>query len=159
MEQYETTVKTVADEQNRLLESAKKMAATPLSETFISLASGIGSAAAGINMLYSGINQVVEMFKTGEHTLGGWLGVFTTMGFALPMVVNGVTQLSQALEIIKSKIIVATAATDENTIKTIKNNMVKKVSKAAADTDQNEHNETTESIKWETIHLKELNKE
>ena len=159
LEQYGDTAERINAEQEKLIASAQKLAATPLSQTMINLASGIGSAAAGFSMLSSGISKVTEMFETGEHSISGWLTALTSIGFAIPMVVSGVTALSGAMKTIGAKIVVATTATKADTAEIIKNNIVKGASKAAADTEQKESGESAAAIQWETIKLKELNAE
>lgn len=63
----------------------------------ISIASSIGSTAAGLSMLTSGFENMFQMFKTGEHTLSGWLGILTSLGFAIPMVAGGIKGLGAAI--------------------------------------------------------------
>jgi hypothetical protein len=48
-------------------------------------------------MLTSGLENITNMFETGEHTLGGWLGALTSLGFAIPMITAGVTGLGVAI--------------------------------------------------------------
>ena len=68
-----------------------------MNETIMNTVGGMAQAAAGASMLTSGLSSLNQMFETGEHTLGGWLGAISSIGFALPMVVGGLKTLGAAL--------------------------------------------------------------
>ena len=81
--------KKLAENTEAVTAELKAMNKVPLGETIMNTASGMASAAAGASMMLSGFQSLNEMFETGEHTLGGWLGAITSVGFALPMVTGG----------------------------------------------------------------------
>jgi hypothetical protein len=41
----------------------------PLSKAMLDTASSVGMLAGGLNTLYSSISSVVDMFKSGEHSV------------------------------------------------------------------------------------------
>ena len=95
-------LETYKNKVNQATSAIQKMNKAPLGETLVSAAGAIGSAAAGLSMLVSGVENLTQMFTTGEHSLSGWLGVLTSIGFAVPMLSGGLKSLAGTLGFLNS---------------------------------------------------------
>ena len=151
--------KSLQEDTNATITKLRAMASVPFGQSMLSLASGVGSAAAGFSMLTSGIQNVVEMFKTGEHTISGWLGFLTSVGFALPMVANGISMLSDGIIALSAKLTINTMITADNTKEKIRNALFTTALGSATDAEEKERIENAGAIKFEEIQLEQLNEE
>lgn len=151
--------KSLQEDTNATIAKLRAMASVPFGQSMLSLASGVGSAAAGFSMLTSGIQSVVEMFKTGEHTISGWLGFLTSVGFALPMVANGIGMLSDGIMALSAKLTINTIITADNTKEKIRNALFTAAVSSATDAEEEERIQNAGAIKFEEIQLEQLNEE
>jgi len=61
-------------------------------------AQGLSSLAMGISSAVTAGESLVKMFKEGDFSLSSLLSVMTSMGMALPMLMNGWTTLTGAMK-------------------------------------------------------------
>lgn len=83
--------------QAALTDETIKAGKIPMSQRLTQTAGALGMVAGGISTVVSGLSTMNEMFKTGEHTLSGWLSVISAIGMGLPMAINAVKSLGAAI--------------------------------------------------------------
>ena len=156
---YNKAQKTAATSTKKTILAIEGLSKIKPAEIFMGIASGVASMTAALSMGYSGIQNIVNMFESGEHSLGGWLGALSSIAFAIPMLSSGFSTFGDTLRRIIIQQTLETEATKKNTKEKIINAAVSEVNEEQSDDSQQENIESTATIKMETRALRELNAE
>lgn len=96
---------------NAAILEMQKMNKIPLSKTIMDTAGAVGMLAGGVNTFISGFQSLTEMFKSGEHSIQGWLTALMSMGMALPMILNSLKGFGTLSAFLNQRVITANSLT------------------------------------------------
>ena len=91
-------VEKTQDNYNKKLEEGKK-AGQGWTTSFISGMQGVASTAAGLQMLYGAFDSLTASIADGTAGFSDYLSAITSVGFALPMLVQGLGSVSKMLKL------------------------------------------------------------
>ena len=94
---FTTATDNAAASVKRAKAEIEALSKVPLGEKIVSLVGTIGTLSAGLSMLVSAGNSIIDMIKGGEVSVSSVLGLLTSVGFGLPMVINGFKALTTAI--------------------------------------------------------------
>lgn len=69
------------------------------SETFVGVMQGVASTAAGVQMMMGAFDSLSSAIADGSAGFSDYLSAITSVGFALPMLVNGLSSVSKVLKL------------------------------------------------------------